>query len=176
MSSANFRDMRTRRGFVRECGRATGWALVPALAVLTLAMGLVVVAPPSAAGTATQNFYMKLQLDSVLCNQKSSCTEVLSAFSLSTSATGSVSATATMPVDATSVELVNSVPLQQKMVGFIVDFYHELAGGVLVPVFRYTFGNPDITSYLLQDETGTGASVQITFGCKHLTAEYISTT
>jgi len=168
--------MRTRRGFVRECGRATGWALVPALAVLTLAMGLVVVAPPSAAGTATQNFYMKLQLDSVLCNQKSSCTEVLSAFSLSTSATGSVSATATMPVDATSVELVNSVPLQQKMVGFIVDFYHELAGGVLVPVFRYTFGNPDITSYLLQDETGTGASVQITFGCKHLTAEYISTT
>ena len=79
MPSASLRDMRTRRRFVQECGRATRCALLPGLAVLSIAMGLVVVTPPLAGGAQTEHFTVELFW--TRCPASSSApVEVLSAF------------------------------------------------------------------------------------------------
>jgi len=170
--------MRTRRGFIRECGRATRWALLPGLVALIFAMGLVVAAPPVVAGTQSQNFTIEMgspQLGPI---------EVLSAFTLSTTGPSSTSgkgscatALATMPVNEESVEtLLADTGLGENISGMFVRFGQTLSNGNFKTVFTYNFRNAQITNYWFQDEPVTGASVQVTFRCQSVSVDYEAST
>jgi hypothetical protein len=178
MSSANFRGMRTRRGFIRECGRATRWALLPGLVALIFAMGLVVAAPPVVAGTQSQNFTIEMgspQLGPI---------EVLSAFTLSTTGPSSTSgkgssttALATMPVNDESLgTLLADTSTGEIIAGLQVRFGKLLSNGNLEPDFTYLLHNVQITNYWFQDEPVTGASVQVTFRCQSVKVDIEAST
>lgn len=181
MSSANFRGMRTRRSFLPGCGRTTRWALLPGLAALTVALGLVVAAPPVAASTQTQHFTVEMFWGA---DQPSSSVpdEVLGAFSFSPSPQGGLpssertgSVTATMPVNDESASLLLAEFLtkaQEKDV--CVAFYPAARMVTTKPIVFYWFREVLITSYLLQDEAGTSASVQITFSYQSFLVDYPS--
>jgi hypothetical protein len=181
MASASFRGMRTRRGFIPECGRVTRWALLSGLAVLTLAMSLVAVASPLAASAESQSYSVKLFWNEPCSNIKGAPVEVLSAFSWSTSPTTpglSGTVTVAMPVDNESayVMLTDIAKHSGRFLGTCVEYYPAAGKAAAEPLFCYQFEDIQITNYLLQEETGAGASVQITFTNKGLDHSCPSTT
>jgi len=72
-------------------------------------------------------------------------------------------ATATMPVNDATIGLVPLILASTHFVSFVVDLSQVAPNGQSTPVSQYTFNDPLISSYVLQDEAGTGASVQIAF-------------
>ena len=129
MPSASFRGMRTRRGFARECGRATCWGTTAWPGLSICAMSLVVMTAPPAVGAQSQNLSVGLCLTGLKSGTCTTAIEELSAFSLSAApgSSGSpgavVTATATMPVNTASVLLVNDVVVTKAgLPTFVVEF------------------------------------------------------
>ena len=174
MSSANFRGMRTRRSFLPGCGRTTRWALLPGLAALTVALGLVVAAPPVAASTQTQHFTVEMFWGA---DQPSSSVpdEVLGAFSFSPSPQGGLpssertgSVTATMPVNDESASLLLAEFLtkaQEKDV--CVAFYPAARMVTTKPIVFYWFREVLITSYLFQAKPGPAHRCRLRSAISH---------
>jgi type VI protein secretion system component Hcp len=139
-------------------------------------MGLVVVAPAPAASAQTQHFTVDMFWGSP-APSSSVPAEVLSTFSFSTTGPPpgklSMSATATMPVNDESA----SVLLDEFLKGtnepnVCVAFYPAATSVTTKPFFYYSFKVVFITSYVLQDEAGTGASVQITLSFRGVAVIY----
>ena len=140
----------------------------PVLAALTFALGLVVAAPPLAASAQGQNLSMELSVSAPQCASSwCSAVEPLSAFSLSTThAPMTANATATMPANDASVGLLPVLLASTHFVSFVVGLSQVGPNGHSTPVSQYTFDDPFILSYVLQDDSGTGASVQIAFSSR----------
>jgi hypothetical protein len=68
-----------------------------------------------------------------------------------------------MPVNDASAGLVPLILASTHFVSFVVHLSQVASNGHSTPVSQYTFNDPLISSYVLQDEAGTGASVQIAF-------------
>ena len=145
-------------------------------------MGLVVVTPPLAGGAQTEHFTVELFW--TRCPASSSApVEVLSAFSYSPTGSSSASGlgsvpkgvTATMPVNAESVSVMPQDLFNNEVEPKVcVAFYPAATKDTTKPLFYYGFTNALIMSYVLQDEAGTGASVQITFSYQKVVIDYFS--
>jgi hypothetical protein len=163
-----------------------------AVAVLTVALGLVVTGPSVAhavtVDSPSNQYVVYLVLPGATAGEstgeaKSTASttvrEELSAFSLSTTAAapGSAdraatpaasSAAATMAINKASVELLNSVAATSKL-SVEVDFDSTASGAL---AFSYKFTQAVFTSYLLQDGS-SGDSVQVTFAYRQLEVDYL---
>ena len=83
-----------------------------------------------------------------------------------------------MPVDNESayVMLTDIVKHSGHLLSTCVEYYPTTGKSAAEPLFCYQFEDIQITNYLLQEESGTGASVQITFTNKGLDFSCPSTT
>jgi hypothetical protein len=68
-----------------------------------------------------------------------------------------------MPVNDASVGLLPVLLASTHFVSFVVDLSQVAPNGHSTLVSQYTFNSPVISSYVLQDDAGTAASVQIAF-------------
>jgi hypothetical protein len=74
-----------------------------------------------------------------------------------------------MPVNDASVGLLPVLLAGTHFASFVVDLSQVAPNGHSTLVSQYTFDNPVISSYVLQDDAGTGVSVQIAFSGAGLT-------
>jgi len=171
MSPSAFLSPSGRRYKIAALGLAVlSVPLVPVLASPAPAMA-------QAPGTGAYEVYLVLP-STVAGESKAAGTkgELLSAFSLSVAAqpapgpatsglgagkvTQSAEVTATMPIDATSVGLLQDVSVSQPL-NLEVDFWRSVKGSA-TKFLAYKFSNATFTSYALADGP-TGESVQVVF-------------
>ena len=157
----------------KRSGVVTRRVLPPAVTVLTSALCLAAVAPLPAASAQSKD----LSVSMTFYGQKSGgpFVEELSAFSVvfqnqrdpqSGLPTGTANgpASATMPVNNTSTTVLTTMLFQNENVKTVeVDFRPALATASSKPAESMVFINCNIRTWSLQDEEGTGASVQVSF-------------
>jgi len=69
-------------------------------------------------------------------------------------------ASATVPLDATTARLLVAVGQPQRNAVLKVSF-EQRTRGLMLPYLTYRFTSPTITSYSLQYQSGTGASIEL---------------